>query len=230
VAALARSSNAIFLSLSIQMRAKAVSKCFTIDSEHVCRISPNPFQRVNATPTSTASSASRPFSLSSKFLFSSLVTKGWLYAFKTSNSACDALGRLSPGSDPLHRRTQGAQDGGAGRGLAKVGIRPEVERQLLIVQRAVNRCVADKRDVSPASILADLPAKPVTVQIGHKQVGNDGIDRMALQEHERFVAVRSNDYRMTFGFQHCAQEFATGVVVVCDQNIHKSACEKQLPP
>jgi hypothetical protein len=81
----------------------------------------------------------------------------------------------------------------------------------------------------PAAILADLPAKSETVQIGHQQVGNDSVHRMALQESENFVAIRGNDDRMTFSFQYCTQEPATGLVVISDEDFHWSSRKKQLP-
>jgi len=106
----------------------------------------------------------------------------------------------------------------------------EFKRQLLVVQRSVHRGVADKGDVAPPFILANRPAKPVAAQIGRQQVGNNCIHRMILQETECFLIIRSDDYRMTFGFQQCTQAFAIGIVVIRDQNIHSSTCGKIITP
>jgi hypothetical protein len=100
-------------------QVKAAPRCSTIDSVHVCRIWPKSRSRVNATPTSTASSASGLFSPNSKFFTSNLATKDWL-------------------------------------------------------------------------------------------------------------AIAGNQYRVSFCFENCAQEFAAGFVVVCDENIHAGLKKKLL--
>src|ERR1700739_2833324 len=120
------------------------------------------------------------------------------------------------GSNPLQRRTKGAQNGSTGAGLSEVGVRSNLECQFLIVLRAVNGREADKRDLVPASILTNLSTEPVAVQVRHQQIGNNGIHWTTLQNRHCFITVCRRDYRITVAFQDLAQEFEADLVIVGD--------------
>jgi hypothetical protein len=49
---------------------------------------------------------------------------------------------------------------------------------------------------------------------------------MVFQELEGFVSILGDYYRVTSSFQKSPQEFATRVVIICDQNIHSTVCEE----
>jgi hypothetical protein len=98
---------------------------------------------------------------------------------------------------------------------------PEVERESLVCGRGAATVVNDTRNLFEPFISADFIAEKVAVHLRQQDVRKDGIDRLALQNPQRFQAVGGFQRFEALTFKDQAQQFAIESVVIHEQDFSR---------
>src|SRR6266571_9374770 len=98
---------------------------------------------------------------------------------------------------------------------------PEVERELRVRRRRAATAVNDTWNLLEPIISADFITETVAVHLRHQNVSKDGIDRLALQNPQRFQAVRGFQGSEALAFKDQAQQSAIDGVIIHEQHLSR---------
>jgi hypothetical protein len=108
-----------------------------------------------------------------------------------------------------------------GRGFPQETIRAKSQRECFVGAVHVGAGVKDKGKGCAPLAAPHLRAKRVAIHVRHQNVGNHGVNRLGLQDAERFQSVARFEGVVTFGGERDAEQLPVGGIVVHDEDVHR---------